>query len=281
MTPPPPPPGETGRTDEAELLRAYDSQLREEAEVPSALTVRRLGPLVLASYLGGRGFITYRNLDVDGVRATAERIEALVEQALAHFADQPEISRVEWKSRSHDHAPGLHDTLVAHGFTPEEPESIMIGRAELLAVDVPLPERVVVRRVRDDDAVRRMCAMQAEVFGDDAEQARSHTEQILHRLHTGDDMELWVAEHDGEIVSAGRLEPVDGTEFAGIWGGATRPGYRGRGIYRALTAARARSAIARGKRYINSDSTEFSRPILERSGFVKVSTTTPYEWRRP
>ena len=35
-----------------------------------------------------------------------------------------------------------------------------------------------------------------------------------------------------------------------------------------------------GKRYINSDSTEFSRPILERSGFVKVSTTTPYEWRR-
>jgi hypothetical protein len=36
-----------------------------------------------------------------------------------------------------------------------------------------------------------------------------------------------------------------------------------------------------GKTYINSDSTEYSRPILERSGFVKVSTTTPYNWRRP
>ena len=105
-------------------------------------------------------------------------------------------------------------------------------------------------------------------------------EQILHRLRTRDDMEMWVAEHDGQIVSAGRLEPVDGTEFAGIWGGATRPEYRGRGIYRALTSARARSAIGHGKRYINSDSTEFSRPILERSGFLKVSTTTPYEWRR-
>ncbi len=106
-------------------------------------------------------------------------------------------------------------------------------------------------------------------------------EQILHRLRTRDDMEMWVAELDGEIVTAGRLEPVEGTDFAGIWGGATRPEHRGRGIYRALTAARARSAIAHGKRYINSDSTEFSRPILERSGFLKVSTTTPYEWHRP
>ncbi|MDN5854476.1 MAG: GNAT family N-acetyltransferase, partial [Actinomycetia bacterium] len=34
------------------------------------------------------------------------------------------------------------------------------------------------------------------------------------------------------------------------------------------------------KRYINSDSTEYSRPILERSGLLKVSTTTPYTWRR-
>jgi hypothetical protein len=31
---------------------------------------------------------------------------------------------------------------------------------------------------------------------------------------------------------------------------------------------------------IYSESTEYSRPILERSGFLKVSTTTPYNWRR-
>lgn len=48
------------------------------------------------------------------------------------------------------------------------------------------------------------------------------------------------------------------------------------GIYRALTAARARAALELGKSLINSDSTEFSRPILERSGLRKVSTTTPY-----
>ena len=61
---------------------------------------------------------------------------------------------------------------------------------------------------------------------------------------------------------------------------ATLEAWRGRGIYRALTAARARSALRLGKRLVNSDSTEYSRPILERSGLLKVSTTTPYEWRR-
>ncbi len=47
-----------------------------------------------------------------------------------------------------------------------------------------------------------------------------------------------------------------------------------------MTAARARSALALGKTLLHSDSTEFSRPILERSGLVKVSTTTPYDWQR-
>ncbi|WP_413455069.1 hypothetical protein ACLQ8T_14510 [Glutamicibacter sp. FR1] len=58
------------------------------------------------------------------------------------------------------------------------------------------------------------------------------------------------------------------------------PEYRGRGVYRALVGARARSAIAMGRKYVHSDSTEYSRPILERQGLVKVSTTTPYLWKR-
>ena len=58
------------------------------------------------------------------------------------------------------------------------------------------------------------------------------------------------------------------------------PAYRGRGIYRALTNARARSAMATGHSFAHSDSTEYSRPILERQGLAKVTTTTPYLWKR-
>lgn len=42
----------------AALLRAYDDQLRTDAETPGALAVRRLGPLRLATFADGRGFIS-------------------------------------------------------------------------------------------------------------------------------------------------------------------------------------------------------------------------------
>ena len=255
-----------------EYLDAYDRQLRTDAETPSAIAVTRLGPLRLVTFAGGRGFVTYRDLG----GADSDAIARCVEGALTHYREDSGITRVEWKTREHDHAPGLHDALVRNGFVPGEPESIMIGEAALLAVDAPLPNGIQLRRVTSESDVRALSVMQEEVFG--GEFAEEMADALLRRLAFGDGMELWVAEADGEIVSAGRLEPVPATEFAGIWGGATRPEWRGRGIYRAITAARARSALALGKRLIHSDSTEDSRPILERAGLVKVSTTTPYQW---
>jgi GNAT superfamily N-acetyltransferase len=94
------------------------------------------------------------------------------------------------------------------------------------------------------------------------------------------EVELWLAEYDGQVVCAGRLDIVSGTAFAGLWGGATLPRWRGHGLYRALTAARARSAEALGVRYLHSDCSPMSRPILERSGLVAITTTTPYVWTR-
>lgn len=263
-----------GVTEAADYLAAYDAQLRTDAETPGALRIERLGPLSLVTFARGRGFVTYR--DLGGV--DADTIESWVGQVLDHYVRDPAISRVEWKTRGHDHAPGLHESLILSGFEPEETESIMIGRADLLDVDVPLPEAVTLRRVSDAADVRAMSAMQGVVFGDDPSEDAS--DALLQRLALADGMELWVAEVGGEVVGAGRLEPVDGTDFAGVWGGAVLPDWRRRGIYRALTAVRVRSALAQGKTLVHSDSTEWSRPILERSGLVAVSTTTPYRWRR-
>ena len=258
----------------ADLLTAYDEQLRTDAETPSALTVAHLGPLRLVTFAGGRGFVTYRDLG----GADAEKIRGLVAGAVAHYLRDPGINRVEWKTRGHDHAPGLHDALLSNGFTPDEPESIMIGEARTLAVDVRVPAGVRLRRVTTEADVRAMCAMLGAVFDDP--NSDEEADALLRRLTFDDGMELWVAESQGQIISAGRLEPVRGSQFAGIWGGATRPEWRGLGIYRALTAARARSALRAGKTLIHSDSNEYSRPILERAGLVAVSTTTPYRWRR-
>lgn len=244
-----------------DLLAIYDEQLRTAAEVAGADSVSRLGDLYLARF-GSRGFITY---------ARDALVAGLVDEARVLMSD---LDEVEWKTRGHDDIPGLHEALLAGGLLPEDVESVMMGESSPLAVDVPLPPGVTIRQVTSTADLRALCAMQDEVFG----RPDGHSTGLLRRA---DGTEHWVAEHGGTMVSAGRVELVPGTAVAGIWGGCTRPEWRGRGIYRALTAARARSASARGHTVIHSDSTEYSRPILERSGLVRVSTTTPYVWRRP
>ena len=223
--------------DRAGLLRAYDEQLRADAEVANALAVQRHGPLYLATYEGGQGFVTYRDL------GTAD-VDDLVTAVMAHYLPDPAIEEIEWKTRGHDRAPTLHDALVGHGFVPDEPESIMVGQAAALTADVPLPDGVALRRITAERDVRAMCEMQDIVSGQ--HDADRMTRELLRRLRSGEELELWVAGAEGRIVSAGRLEPVRDSDFAGVWGGATLPEWRGRGIYRALTAARARSALARG-----------------------------------
>ena len=81
---------------------------------------------------------------------------------------------------------------------------------------------------------------------------------------------------DGEPVSGGRVDLEPGVEFAGLFGGVTVPEHRGRGLYGATVARRAEIARDRGYRWLYVDALPTSRPILERLGFVRLTTTTPF-----
>ena len=261
--------------DPAELLTVYDSQLRGESEVLGAVSWDQSGPLWRAKFDDG-GFVGYR--DLDGYEGTA--LDRLISETVEYFAEDPAMGSFEWKTRGHDRPDDLPDRLVASGLEPEELETVMIGEAASLSVDVELPEGVALRRVDNlpdrAELLDAAARMQAEVFGRGGSGA-----ELLARVDSSEGRaEVWVAEAEGQVVSAGRLEMVSGTEFAGLWGGATLAEWRGRGIYRALTSARARSALARGARFLQSDCSPMSRPILERSGLVAVTTTTPYVWSR-
>ena len=63
-------------------------------------------------------------------------------------------------------------------------------------------------------------------------------------------------------VCAGRVEFHRGTQFASLWGGGTAAAWRGRGVYRAVVAYRARLAAERGYRYLQVDALPDSEPIL-------------------
>lgn len=282
------------------LLAAYDQQLRTTAEMAGAARVERIGAVWIGWFPGGSILVSYRDLagedPWDLVRRVVEYVESVDDKAAGpdptgHLSLSPvptgldpagpvplvlqqatSRATIEWKTRTHDHVPGLHAALIEHGFVPDAPESVMIGQAVALAVDVLLPAGVTLRRVTTAEDVGRMTAMQTQVFD-----KRVEADALLAQMSADSAIECWIAEADGEVVSAGRLQPVPGTDFAGIWGGATRAEWRGRGIYRALTAERARSAMRAGSTLIHSDSTEYSRPILERYGFTKVTETVPYE----
>jgi GNAT superfamily N-acetyltransferase len=92
---------------------------------------------------------------------------------------------------------------------------------------------------------------------------------------------VFMAEAAGVVVSAAWLEINPGTDFGGLWGGSTLAEWRGRGIYKALVAARARVAAARGVKYLQVDASAASEPILRRLGFTAITTTTPYVWTQP
>ncbi|MFT2720488.1 GNAT family N-acetyltransferase [Deinococcus sp. A31D244] len=257
----------------AQLLTAYDTQLREGAEMTGATTVTRDGPLWRGTF-GDCGFVTYR--DLGGL--TGPALDQLIARTITYYTTQTPVTSFEWKTRSHDQPADLPDRLAAHGLHAREPETVMLGEASLLAVDVPLPAGVSLRRIDAQpdpmpDLIRAAAA-QERAFGVPFRPA-----DLVQRLEGKQDlMEFWVAEANGAVICTGRLELVPGTAFAGIWGGGTIPEWRGQGVYRALVAQRARSALVRGARYLHSDSTEFSRPILQRSGLLPVTTTTPYIW---
>lgn len=257
------------------LLKAYDAQLRGAAELMSADSVDQFGPLWRGKF-GDWGFVSYRSLD--GYAGSA--LDHLIADTTAYYAADRQIKTFEWKTWGHDAPADLPQRLTAQGFQAENSETVMLGEAQFLIQPVELPGGVILRRIDNQvdpypDVVRAARAQEL-AFG-----APFGADDLMRRIEKGAGLtELWVAETAEDVVCVGRLEVIPNTEFAGLWGGGTLPEWRGQGLYRALTAARAQAALSRGVRYLHSDCTEYSRPILERGGLLPITTTTPYIWHR-
>jgi GNAT superfamily N-acetyltransferase len=67
--------------------------------------------------------------------------------------------------------------------------------------------------------------------------------------------------------------------FADLWGGSTVPEERGRGLYTAVLNARLKEAAERGYRFVTTDASPMSRPILAKHGFRLLTMAWPCKWR--
>lgn len=252
------------------LLAAYDAQLRGDGELHDVDDLTHIGPVTAAVMPRGVGFATYHHLD------EVEDVPALIRDVIKPFERHTDVPEFEWKTRGHDRPESLGELLEAAGFEAEPEETVMVGEAHLVAQAPQLPAGVTVRQITSRADVERTLAVQEAVFG------RGGDVEVHFRHITDhpDECSMWVAESDGNVIGAGRIVIVPGAEFAGVWGGVVLREFRGQGIYRALVAARAQWAMARGVTLIHSDCSDMSRPILERSGLTAVTTSTPYIWRR-
>ena len=187
---------------------------------------------------------------------------------------------MEWKQHGHDLPEDLPARLRAAGFEPEEEETVVVGLAEPLAASSPeLPVGVRLREVVARTDLDRIAAMEEAVWGDDRSHLAPGLESELAVDPAGTTVvvaEAVSGDNPGTVVCAGWVRYVRGTSFATLWGGSTLPQWRRRGIYKALVAYRAWLAVSRGYGYLQVDASDDSRPILQRSGFVAVTTTTPY-----
>ncbi|HEX6682174.1 MAG TPA: GNAT family N-acetyltransferase [Candidatus Limnocylindrales bacterium] len=266
--------------DTKALLAAYDSQLRgrDDIEVIGGAIVERDGPLV--RHAGGPtgGFVDYR--DLGGLEGAA--LDELIARQRDFFAARGE--KFEWKTRAHDLPPDLPQRLAAHGFEPEELETVVIGLAAGLAAGLAgglanpepkLPPGLVLRETTSDEDFERIAELNTVVWGEDL----CWLAGTLRADAAAGQTKVYVVSSGQTVVSAAWIRFMPGTDFAGLWGGATLEEFRGRGIYKALVAVRAADAVARGHTYLQVDASDDSRPILERLGFVAVTTTTPYIWK--
>lgn len=257
--------------DHEVVLGLFDRQMRRDAlaDDPGA-RVERVGDVVRQVGAG--------NDDWNGV-VWSDLNEATADAAIAaqirYFAS---LGReFEWKLYAHDQPGDLAGRLRAAGFSPEPEETVMVARISDLSPGVALPEGIHLQPVTDPSGVDLAADVHEQAFGTSADRLRH---RMLSQLAGQPETFSIVVAMAGDVpVCAARMELHPGTDFAGLWGGGTVAAWRGRGVYRALVAHRARIAADLGYRYLQVDASSQSRPILQRLGFAALSTTTPYTYQ--
>ncbi len=184
--------------------------------------------------------------------------------------------RVEWKTYSYDPPADLGARLVAAGFVKEDDEALLLGELAVLAEAV-VPQGFLVREAAGRADHDRIHALHELIWPGTTGTSGSFTEEQAHAPRASRAvLAVSEADPDGPALCAGWVRLTPGTDFAGMFGGATHPDHRGRGVYGAVLAVRARWAIENGHTRARVDASPMSEPILRRLGLIRVATTVPY-----
>lgn len=251
-----------------ELLALYDREMRIEVVHPGM--IKEADPDLVRFLRPGPGmsFISYSRL-------MAENADERIREQIERFAgwDGP----FSWDHYSHDQPPDLLERLIAHGFEPEEePGAVMVLDLSQAPESLFVTSGVSLRRIQRREELGEVIRIEEGVWGGSFAWIE---ERLGENLEIPGYLSVYIAEVDGQPASAAWIYFLPSGHFASLYGGATLPGQRGKGLYTALLAARAREARQRGYRYLTIDAGSMSRPIVERRGFHYLTTITSCAWK--
>jgi hypothetical protein len=257
--------------DVDELRSVFDEQVRRNTTtlMPGVAGMRAADGVLCELAVPGqrRSCVCWSDLDADSAD------EAIAGQ-VAFFRRRGEP--FEWQLLGYDRPADLGDRLVRAGFVPDEEEALLFAETARIATDGPPPEGIRLVEVRDTAGIEAATSAQEDLLPGSPRRAR-HVSRMLKGL-ADDRVALVVALAGDEPVCSALIAFGPGSEFAGLYTAATRTGWRGRGIYAAIVAYRARLAAARGFGHLRVETTTMSRPVLLRRGFEPVAATTTYRW---
>jgi GNAT superfamily N-acetyltransferase len=176
------------------------------------------------------------------------------------------LSSFVWRVRL-DSPPGLEQLLIERGGTIDETLDVFALDLTAGVPDLGSPE-VELRWTTDAQTMHDALALGVAIFGGtmpaEKESYRGAARDAVGlRVGRGGSLVAYV---DGTPVGTGGISSRG--PAAGLWGGAVLEDFRGRGIYRALLAARLEYAAANSMTMaLVKGRVETSGPILRRAGF--------------
>lgn len=238
--------------------------LREAAEYPNSFT--ELGPreerIETDRYTLCMAEGTLSNT-VQRQRFAREELDAVLAEVRSLLLERGR-TRTQWEIGSAAEPDDLAVQLLRRGLARDrDPFAVAL----VLRSEPPAPpEDLLARRVETEDEYVAATEVQLEAFGADPEEIAEQRANVLKRRRSPSVMHaVWL---EGEIVGAGTCS---WTPYGlALFGGATLPRARGRGVYRALIDARWREVASAAAPALLTQAGAMSQPILERLGFEPV-----------
>jgi hypothetical protein len=251
---------------------AVDAAFADWLWVPEGTEIHELPGgrmLVRPAYLSHRTFTV-------GTPAPGEE-DGAIDRAL-ELAAEHDLPHVRWAVGDQPANAAFVETLQRRGATVVE----TLDRLWWEPAEVPrVRSEVIVLPVLDEVAARALSRVDEVVFEDlpvGEDRLPDLVAECVQDFSTrrGGRFVAWL---DGEGVGSGGLSMAG--EVARLWGGATLPYARRRGVYAAMLAERLRFAVAWGATLaLVKGRVETSAPILRQLGFRPLGREVTWELRR-